>query len=133
MVENYALGKLDPHFLGAIASDGKIEQFQLDLTDDELLKLSQERRLALNLAEIQVLRQFCLKHQRHLSDAELEMLAQTWSEHCYHKTFRAQIHFQEYNAEAKLSAKKISMAYLNSISEPLPKPILNLGSSRLCR
>jgi phosphoribosylformylglycinamidine synthase len=61
------------------------------LSDDELFKLSRERRLSLDLAEMQAIRAYYQKENREASDIELEMLAQTWSEHCVHKTFKAEI------------------------------------------
>ncbi len=60
-------------------------------SDEDLLKLSRERRLSLDLAEMQVIRTYYQKENRTASDIELEMLAQTWSEHCVHKTFKADI------------------------------------------
>jgi len=32
---------------------------------------------------------------RHLTDVELEALAQTWSEHCKHKIFSGIIHYRD--------------------------------------
>jgi phosphoribosylformylglycinamidine synthase II/phosphoribosylformylglycinamidine synthase I len=61
------------------------------LSDDDLLNLSRERRLSLDLAEMQAIRAYYQKENRAASDTELEMLAQTWSEHCVHKTFKAEI------------------------------------------
>jgi phosphoribosylformylglycinamidine synthase II/phosphoribosylformylglycinamidine synthase I len=69
-----------------------VENFDIRcLSDDELLKLSRERRLSLDLTEMQAIRVYYQKEQREASDIELEMLAQTWSEHCVHKTFKAEI------------------------------------------
>jgi phosphoribosylformylglycinamidine synthase II/phosphoribosylformylglycinamidine synthase I len=61
------------------------------LSDDALISLSRERRLSLDLAEMQAIRAYYQKESRAASDIELEMLAQTWSEHCVHKTFKADI------------------------------------------
>jgi phosphoribosylformylglycinamidine synthase II/phosphoribosylformylglycinamidine synthase I len=60
-------------------------------TDEQLRHISRERRLALDLAEMQAIRNYYQKEQREPTDIELEMLAQTWSEHCVHKTFKAEI------------------------------------------
>ncbi len=61
------------------------------LSDDELLHVSRERRLSMDLAEMQALQSYYQKENREASDIELEMFAQTWSEHCVHKTFKAEI------------------------------------------
>jgi len=55
--------------------------------DDKLLELSQKRQLALNRQEMQTLREYYTKLGRNPTDIELETFAQTWSEHCKHKTF----------------------------------------------
>ncbi len=60
-------------------------------SDARLLEISKERRLALDLPEMQAVRAYYELESRDAADIELEMIAQTWSEHCVHKTFRAQI------------------------------------------
>lgn len=60
------------------------------MNDRELLELS-KHRLWLNLEEMKRVREHFAKLGRDPTDAELETLAQTWSEHCVHKTFRGKI------------------------------------------
>ena len=96
VVQRYHLGTIAPAFIEAVAGDGYVERIDLaGLNDSQLLRLSQERRLALNLAEMQTLQTFSREVGRPLTDAELEMAAQTWSEHCFHKTFKAKITYRE--------------------------------------
>ncbi len=59
--------------------------------DARLLEISRERRLALDLTEMQAVQAYYRQEAREAADVELEMIAQTWSEHCVHKTFRAKI------------------------------------------
>lgn len=59
--------------------------------DDELMALSQSRQLALSQAEMRVLRDYYTKLGRNPTDIELETFAQTWSEHCKHKTLTGKI------------------------------------------
>jgi len=68
------------------------------LDDEALLALSKQRDLFLNLAEMQTIRDYYRTQQREPTDVELEMLAQTWSEHCVHKTFRGIIEYTEQNS-----------------------------------
>src|SRR5436190_345510 len=63
------------------------------LSDDELVALSRRRLLSLDLNEMRAIRDFYQQVGRAPTDVELETLAQTWSEHCVHKTFRAEIDF----------------------------------------
>jgi phosphoribosylformylglycinamidine synthase II len=65
------------------------------LGDPELRALGTRRRLALDLAELAAIRAHYQSLGRDPTDAELEMLAQTWSEHCVHKTFKARIEYHE--------------------------------------
>ena len=76
----------------------------LEVSDEELMKLSEEGLLALNLEEMQTIQAYYrepeVKSARASlglpenapTDVELECLAQTWSEHCKHKIFAAHIH-----------------------------------------
>ena len=76
------------------------------MDDGQLASLSRERLLALSVAEMRAIR----GHFMHsalaaartavglppeVTDVELEMLAQTWSEHCKHKIFSATISYTE--------------------------------------
>lgn len=59
-------------------------------TDEELMELSKDT-LFLNLEEMKVIQNYFKELGREPTDGELETLAQTWSEHCNHKTFRAKL------------------------------------------
>ncbi len=61
--------------------------------DDELLKISTERDLYLNLEEMRSIQNHYKSLKREPTDIELEMLAQTWSEHCSHKTLTGLVHY----------------------------------------
>ncbi len=56
------------------------------LNEEALLRLSKERDLFLNLQEMKTIQTYYDQLGRDPGDVELEMLAQTWSEHCSHKT-----------------------------------------------
>lgn len=59
--------------------------------DDALSQLSRDRGLALDPDQMRAVRQHFGTLGRPATDAELETIAQTWSEHCAHTTFRATI------------------------------------------
>ncbi len=61
-----------------------------NLNDKELLDLSKDK-LFLNLEEMQTIQKYFQKINRDPTDLELETLAQTWSEHSGHKTFKAKL------------------------------------------
>jgi phosphoribosylformylglycinamidine synthase len=63
------------------------------LSDEDLLELSIRGQLHLNVAEMHVVRDYFKKLGRKPTDCELETIAQTWSEHCVHKTLRGKINY----------------------------------------
>ena len=66
-----------------------------EMDDDHLTRLSREGQLYLNLVEMQTIRQHFIDIDRDPTDIELETVAQTWSEHCSHKTLGGRIHYQD--------------------------------------
>ncbi len=70
-----------------------IEADLLNADDEQLLSISRDRQLFLNLEEMKTIQAYFQKLNRKPTDVELETLAQTWSEHCVHKTFRGMIDY----------------------------------------
>ncbi len=91
-IEHSHHGEMEPEFAGAAAADVRVDRVVLDgLSDDELAQMSRERVLSLDVNEMRAIQAHFEAEGRAPTDAELETLAQTWSEHCVHKTFRAAI------------------------------------------
>src|SRR5215212_3607368 len=66
----------------------------LEASDDELLRISQAGILSLDLDEMRAIQAYFRQEEREPTDGELETLAQTWSEHCSHKTFKARVRYR---------------------------------------
>jgi len=66
----------------------------LDADDNKLARISKEGQLFLNLREMKVIKDYFTKLGRNPTDCELESIAQTWSEHCKHKTLRGLIDYE---------------------------------------
>ncbi|MCG8350332.1 MAG: phosphoribosylformylglycinamidine synthase subunit PurL, partial [Chloroflexales bacterium] len=62
--------------------------------DDELMRISREGILALDLHEMRAIRNYYSEVGHDPTDGELETIAQTWSEHCSHKTFKARVKYR---------------------------------------
>ncbi len=93
-VQHFAFGEIPPHFTTDAAPDSTVEQVSLEgLNDAELVALSKARLLSLDANEMRAIQAHFAAEGRPATDVELETLAQTWSEHCVHKTFRARIDF----------------------------------------
>jgi phosphoribosylformylglycinamidine synthase len=93
VIERWAIGPIEPHFVDTAAvADHTVDSVRLrDLDDEALLAVSVARGLALDIAEMRAIAAHFGELGRDPTDVELETLAQTWSEHCSHKTFRATI------------------------------------------
>jgi phosphoribosylformylglycinamidine (FGAM) synthase-like enzyme/phosphoribosylformylglycinamidine (FGAM) synthase PurS component len=72
------------------------------MSDEELMEVSRRGMLALNLEEMRAIQRYYRERGREPSDVELEMLAQTWSEHCSHKTFKATIDYREVDGAGRV-------------------------------
>ncbi|MFG0293310.1 MAG: phosphoribosylformylglycinamidine synthase subunit PurS [Phycisphaerales bacterium JB050] len=69
----------------------QVENSSLD--DDALAKLSREGHLFLSLDEMRAIQKWYADAGREPTDIELETLAQTWSEHCVHKTLKSGVRY----------------------------------------
>lgn len=86
-----------------------------EASDEELIKLS-AGKLFLNLEEMKVIQNYFQKIGRNPTDAELETIAQTWSEHCVHKTFRAKIIIDGQEKQPFITRlKRVSALYNNGV------------------
>ena len=63
------------------------------LGDKALMTLAHKGQLYLNINEMKTIQSYFDKLGREPVDVELETIAQTWSEHCNHKTFRGRIQY----------------------------------------
>jgi phosphoribosylformylglycinamidine synthase len=81
--------------LPSAAYDFKLLHVDLLSADQPgLERISRQGQLFLNLTEMLAIKDDFARLGRNPTDVELETLAQTWSEHCVHKTFRGLIEFQ---------------------------------------
>jgi phosphoribosylformylglycinamidine synthase len=64
------------------------------LDDAALERLSRDAHLFLSLAELHAIQRYFSDLGREPTDLELETLAQTWSEHCVHKTLKSAVAYR---------------------------------------
>jgi phosphoribosylformylglycinamidine synthase len=67
----------------------------LEASDQQLLEVSRELGIGLILQEMKSIQKYFRRKGRNPTDAELQTIGQTWSEHCFHKTFKGKIKFDE--------------------------------------
>ncbi|RII27854.1 MAG: phosphoribosylformylglycinamidine synthase [Geobacter sp.] len=93
-----------PKVLGEIKTE--VKEIDLEVPDQELMRISKEGVLALTLEEMRIIQahfrdpQVVMSRQamglgHRPTDVELEALAQTWSEHCKHKIFSGTVQYED--------------------------------------
>ncbi len=87
-----------------------------DLTAAQLKTFSREKHLFLSEAEMTAAQQYFRQAGREPTDIELETIAQTWSEHCVHKTLKSAVDVREVDENGKVIAER---HYGNLIKETL--------------
>ncbi|MCP4481504.1 MAG: phosphoribosylformylglycinamidine synthase subunit PurL [bacterium] len=74
----------------------------LDCNADDLITLSKDNLLSLNLKEMQAVQDYYKTIRRNPTDVELETIAQTWSEHCKHKTLMGVVEYKDQNGKIEI-------------------------------
>ncbi len=130
------------HAVPKVRDKASVEVKEIDLsvlTDEELIAMSKDRVLALNLKEMKQIRGYVqrpdVQEERakvgltgRLTDLELEALAQTWSEHCKHKIFNSIINYRNEQGE-----KTVVESLFDTYIQGGTKDIRNrLGSNDWC-
>ena len=101
-IEHSSRGELAPAFSPVdVASLAATPVPLAGLDDEELADLSRHRLLSLDTGEMRAIQAHFSSSGRDPTDAELETLAQTWSEHCAHKTFKARITLTHTRADGR--------------------------------
>lgn len=121
-IERHAVGVLDPEF----TSDDRTPPVEIvplaGLDDAGLAELSRRRLLSLDVAEMRTIADHFAREGRPPTDAELETFAQTWSEHCVHKTFRARIELEVAGPDGTVRERREIdglLALLRSVTDEL--------------
>ncbi|MEM6334855.1 MAG: AIR synthase-related protein, partial [Planctomycetota bacterium] len=117
---------LTPHHPEAFAHPGpyhfKLRHIPIrGLDDDALATLSRQAHLFLSLEEMKTIQAHFDQLDREPTDIELETLAQTWSEHCVHKTLKATIHYTPTPPHPQAEAERSAASGTNH--SPNPDPI----------
>ncbi|MGQ9499919.1 MAG: AIR synthase-related protein [Dissulfurimicrobium sp.] len=111
--------------------DATVEKIDIaGLSDEELIAISRQRVLALNLEEMHILQDYLKKQDvieerkkvglgAYFTDVELEAIAQTWSEHCKHKIFNARITYFEDGKESVIDS--LFNTYIRAATEKVRK------------
>jgi len=124
VIHRWTVGEIDPSFPSETESRGVVERLCLRVDDEQLMAISRQRRAALDLTEMQAIRAYCEREDRDLTDVEFETIAQTWSEHCVHKTFKARIQVTREQGDEKRVEEIDSLfkTYIKGATEKINVP-----------
>ena len=109
----------------------EIDNFDLpSMSDGMLLKFSKDRLLALTLNEMTAVKAYYARPEviksrkkaglgADATDVELEMIAQTWSEHCKHKILNAAVEYNDLDAGTTENIKSLFKEYIRDTTEEI--------------
>ncbi len=111
------------------------------MSDDELVAFSRENTLALSLEELHTVRAYYARddvrtHRNTMglpanpTDAEIEVLAQTWSEHCKHKIFSSRIDYTDTETGHREVIDNIYKTFIQGSTKTLRS---RMGKDDFCR
>lgn len=127
-----------------MTTDTTVNIIDLNRSDEELLQLSKEMVLALNLAEMKAI----VAHYRSATiievrmaiglpanptDCELEILGQTWSEHCKHKEFNAIIHYKDAQTGEQYTIDSLFKTFIKGTTSKVQESLENNGNNWLVK
>ena len=109
-------------------SDSEVHTVDLEIDDDSLVQLSKDNTYALELDEMKAIQNHYAQESTKTvrkelglrekpTDIELEIIAQTWSEHCKHKIFAADIEY----ADSEGNTRKINGLFRNYVKATTDK------------
>ena len=90
-----------------------------ELTADPLLDLSKQMKLSLSKADMLAVQEIFVAEGRDPTDVELEVIAQTWSEHCKHRIFNAKIYHTVDGKQEVVDS--LFKTYIRSVTEEIMK------------
>lgn len=116
-------GSIDYLPLVKIKSKIKSQTIPIDLDDAALQELSKRMLLSLDLREMRTVKTYflsdktkALRRDRGLpqypTDCELEVIGQTWSEHCKHKEFNALIRYRDLDTGEEKEIDSLFKTYI---------------------
>lgn len=137
-------GRLDYVPTVNIQTDISTRVIDINLSDSELIDLSKQMLLSLNLEEMKAIQGY-YKHnnirelrmlrglQEKPTDCELEIFAQTWSEHCKHKEFNALIDFTDLESGKVKTIDSLFKTYIKESTHIIRQQLIKKGDNWLLK
>ncbi|NIO20666.1 MAG: phosphoribosylformylglycinamidine synthase [Candidatus Aenigmarchaeota archaeon] len=122
-----------PYNVKKVTSEHKpqVRYVNLDVSDEELMRLSDENVWSLNLKEMKVIGKYfsrpdVVEERKKYglpaspTDTEIEVLAQTWSDHCKHKNFNKRVLYKRYGIPVRI-IDSLYKTYIQRATEKIRK------------
>ncbi len=114
-------------------SDAEVRPIDIEIPDTDLAQLSRDMMLALELHELKAIQAYYrdkkVREYRQAAglpaaptDIELEILAQTWSEHCKHKIFNAEIEYIDADGNTR-AIDSLFKTYVKAVTDEMDKKV----------
>lgn len=128
----------------SMKTEDKTEMIDLNINDKDLIELSKKRLLSLNLDEMKAIRSYYSdpETQSHrekngissqATDCEIEIFAQTWSEHCKHKEFNALIHYKNLETGEEKTINSLFKTYIKGSTDKIKSELRKTGRDWLVK
>ena len=113
------------------AAGGRHKLYDLEVSDAELMELSRKGTFALSLAEMKAIQNYFRTAKgrekygltAQPTDVEMEVLAQTWSEHCKHKIFSAVIDYLNSETGKREEINSCYKSFIKRSTEEIGKEV----------
>jgi phosphoribosylformylglycinamidine synthase subunit PurSL len=148
LVNHFEYGKYkgEFHYIPEVKmhTDETIKTIDIFINDKELLQLSKNMLLALNLEEMKAIQNYYKRpeiiEQRKTkalsklpTDCEIEIFAQTWSEHCKHKEFNAIINYENTETGENKIIDSLFKTYIKGSTDKIKKKLEKNGHKWLIK
>lgn len=148
MIQHFEYGKFtgEVNYIPqvSISAPGQMQTINLELSNEELVQLSKKMVLSLNLEEMQAIKTYYAdakvqKIRKEIglpmqpTDCELEVLAQTWSEHCKHKEFAASIKYINKETGEEKEIDSLFKSYIRKSTEVIRERLTKAGNNWLLK
>ena len=127
-----------------LTTDETVNVVDINISDEDLVALSQKMVLALNLEEMKAIqahyevnftkvKRMAQKMDLKPTDCELEILGQTWSEHCKHKEFNATIHYKDLDTGEAKTIHSLFKTYIKGATDKIKDSLEANGNDWLIK
>lgn len=124
--------------------DNTVNVIDLNVSDERLLEISDKMVLSLNLEEIKTVQAYysdktvaASRVKRGLppmpTDCEIEVIAQTWSEHCKHKEFAGVIDYIDKESGQRRKIDSLFKTYIRGATEKVAESLAKKNNNWLVK